>query len=112
MSEFLAPLDYRRARDTLRSLDFYTAYTPEGAERVQGLLRERYPLVFARTEQKMFVNGAFVLEVEVPVNTEATVYLPVKPDAKNVTADVAPVTSDRDRMAFRVGSGRYRFCTR
>jgi len=57
-------------------------------------------------------NGAFVLEVEVPVNTEATVYLPVKPDAKNVTADVAPVTSDRDRMAFRVGSGRYRFCTR
>ena len=37
MSEFLAPLDYRRARDTLRSLDFYTAYTPEGAERVRGL---------------------------------------------------------------------------
>lgn len=57
-------------------------------------------------------NGVFVLEVEIPVNTEATVYLPVKPDAKNVTADVAPVTSDRDRMAFRVGSGRYRFCTR
>ena len=63
MSEFLAPLDYRRARDTLRSLDFYTAYTPEGAERVQSMLRERYPLVFARTEQKMFVNGAFVLEM-------------------------------------------------
>ena len=57
-------------------------------------------------------NGVFVLEVEIPVNTEATVYLPVKPDAKNVTADVAPVTSDRDRMAFRVGSGRYRFCAR
>ncbi|MDX9793134.1 MAG: alpha-L-rhamnosidase C-terminal domain-containing protein, partial [Kiritimatiellia bacterium] len=57
-------------------------------------------------------KGAFVLEVEIPVNTEATVYLPVKPDAKNVTADVAPIASDRDRMAFRVGSGRYRFCAR
>ncbi|HRR33417.1 MAG TPA: alpha-L-rhamnosidase C-terminal domain-containing protein, partial [Kiritimatiellia bacterium] len=57
-------------------------------------------------------NGAFVLAVEIPVNTEATVYLPVKPDAQNVTADVPPIKSDRDRMAFRVGSGRYRFCAR
>jgi alpha-L-rhamnosidase len=54
-------------------------------------------------------GGAFTLEVEVPVNTEATVYLPVKPGADNVTADVPPVPSDRDRMAFRVGSGRYTF---
>jgi len=54
-------------------------------------------------------GGAFRLEVEVPVNTTATVYLPVKPNAKNVVADVAPVPSDRDRMAFRVGSGRYVF---
>jgi len=29
-----------------------------------------------------------------------------------VTADVTPIASDRDRMAFRVGSGRYRFCAR
>ncbi len=54
-------------------------------------------------------GSAFRLEVEVPVNTTATVYLPVKPDAKNVVADVAPVASDRDRMAFKVGSGRYTF---
>jgi len=63
MSEFLAPLDYRRARDTLRALDFYTAYTPEGAERVTALLKERYPQVFAHTEQKTFANGALVLEM-------------------------------------------------
>lgn len=56
-------------------------------------------------------NGVFTLEVEVPANTEATIYLPVKPDAKNVTADVPPIQSDRDRMAFRVGSGCYRFST-
>jgi len=48
----------------------------------------------------------------VPVNTTATVYLPVKPDAQNVTADVEPVPSDRPRMAFKVGSGRYVFVAR
>ena len=63
MSEFLAPLDYRRAKDTLRALDFYTAYTPEGAKRVTALLRERYPMVFARTEQKTFANDALLLEM-------------------------------------------------
>ncbi len=63
MSEFLAPLDYRRARDTLRALDFYTAYTPEGARRVLALLQERYPQVFAHTEHKMFANGSVVLEM-------------------------------------------------
>jgi alpha-L-rhamnosidase len=57
-------------------------------------------------------NGAFTLEVDVPVNTRARVYLPVKPDAKNVTADAKPVPSDRDRMAFDVGSGHYVFATR
>ena len=54
-------------------------------------------------------GGVFTLEVEVPVNTTATVYLPVKPDAKNVTADIKPVAAGRDRMAFKVGSGRYTF---
>jgi alpha-L-rhamnosidase len=51
----------------------------------------------------------FKLEVEIPVNTTATVYLPVKPGAKNVSADVPAAPSDRDRMAFKVGSGRYTF---
>ena len=54
-------------------------------------------------------GGALRLEVEVPVNTAATVYLPVKPGAQNVVASVAPTTSDRDRMAFKVGSGKYTF---
>ncbi len=57
-------------------------------------------------------GAVFTLEVEIPVNTVATVYLPVKPDARNVTADVKPVPSDRDRMAFKVGSGRYTFVAR
>ena len=63
MSEFLAPLDYRRAKDTLRAMDFYTAYTPEGARRMTALLKERYPAVFARTEVKTFANGAIALEI-------------------------------------------------
>jgi alpha-L-rhamnosidase len=57
-------------------------------------------------------GGVFTLEVDVPVNTTAMVYLPVKPDAKNVIADVKPVASDRDRMAFKVGSGRHSFVAR
>ena len=57
-------------------------------------------------------NGVFTLKVEVPVNTTARVYLPVKPGSKGVTSDVPPVPSDRDRMAFKVGSGRYTFVVR
>jgi carboxypeptidase PM20D1 len=63
MSEFLAPMDYRRAKDTLRALDFYTVYTFEGAKRVTALLNERYPLVFTRMEQRTFANDALVLEL-------------------------------------------------
>ena len=63
MSEFLAPLDYRRAKDTLRALSFYTAYTEAGAARVTALLRERYPAIFARAEVKTFAKGALVLEM-------------------------------------------------
>ena len=63
MSEFLAPLDYRRAKDMLRALHFYTGYTPEGADRAAALLRERYPSVFAHAEVKTFANGALLLEM-------------------------------------------------
>ena len=75
MSEFLAPLDYRRAKDTLRALAFYTAYTPEGAARVLALLSEQYPLVFARTEQKVFVNGAIVLQMSGANITDPLVFV-------------------------------------
>ena len=61
MTEFLAPLDYRRAKDTLRAIDFYTACSAEGAAKVTALLRQRYPAVFARMEQKTFANGALLL---------------------------------------------------
>lgn len=52
---------------------------------------------------------AFTLEVDVPVNTAATVYLPVSPRAKNVVSDVQALPEEGDRMAFRVGSGHYTF---
>lgn len=55
---------------------------------------------------------AFTLEVEVPVNTSATVYLPVSPLAKNVVSDVPALPAEGDRMAFRVGSGHYTFSVR
>ncbi len=64
MSEFLAPLNYQRARDVLRRLDAYDRYTPEGAEKVTALLKECYPMVFSRTEAKTLRNGALLLEMQ------------------------------------------------
>ncbi len=51
----------------------------------------------------------FNLEVDVPVNTSAIVYLPAPPGYQGIIAPVPEVTSDRDRAAFKVGSGHYRF---
>ena len=63
MSEFLAPLNYGRARDVLRRLSDYSAYTPKGAAQALDVLRESYPLTFEKLESKAFDNGA-VLQVE------------------------------------------------
>ena len=63
MSEFLAPINYARARDVLYRLNTYTAYTPGGAAQVLRVLSESYPLVFSRLEQKTFANGAVLLEM-------------------------------------------------
>ena len=63
MSQFLAPLNYDRARDVLRRLSGYTAYTPEGAQQAALVLRQCYPTVFQRMEQKTFSNGAILLEL-------------------------------------------------
>ena len=57
-------------------------------------------------------GGVFTLEIDVPVNTSAMVLLPVRPDAKNVVADVKPMVTTGDRMAFKVGSGHYTFVAR
>ena len=63
MSQFLAPINYDRARDVLRRLSFYTAYTPAGAQQALSVLRQRYPSIFQRMEEKSFQNGAILLEM-------------------------------------------------
>ncbi|MBE5778838.1 MAG: M20/M25/M40 family metallo-hydrolase [Clostridiales bacterium] len=63
MSEFLAPLNYDRARDALRRLSGYGSYTPEGAAEALSSLRQCYPLVFSKTEQKMFARGSVLIEL-------------------------------------------------
>lgn len=62
MSEFLAPINYDRARDVLRRLSVYTGYTPEGARTALNTLRQCYPLVFQKMEEKHFENDAVLLE--------------------------------------------------
>ena len=64
MSEFLAPINYDRARDVLRRLSLYTRYTREGAQQALDVLSQRYPRIFARMEKKTFVNQAVLLEMD------------------------------------------------
>jgi alpha-L-rhamnosidase len=53
-------------------------------------------------------NGLFKLDLDVPVNTTATICLPVKPDTKGVVfADAQKVAPLRNRMTFTIGSGHY-----
>ena len=54
MSEFLAPLNYDRAREALCRLSAYGGYDEQKAEEAMGVLRECYPLVFSKTEQERF----------------------------------------------------------
>ena len=63
MSEFLAPMDYHRAREILRRLDGYASYTSSGASHVHALLKDAYPLVFSRMEVHEFAKGALLLEL-------------------------------------------------
>lgn len=63
MSEFLAPINYDRARDVLRRLSGYTRYTPEGAQAALTVLAQSYPTVFGRMERKDFTTRAVLLEL-------------------------------------------------
>lgn len=75
MSEFLAPLNYDRARDVLRRLSAYAGYTPQGAARALDTLRACYPLVFSKTEQKTFQNDAVLVELAGANVTEPLVFV-------------------------------------
>jgi len=64
-------------------------------------------------------NGQFVLDVEVPANTTATVYVPVKnggtvmENGKAVSElkDIKLLNNDKDQALFEIGSGKYHFTT-
>ena len=62
MSEFLAPINYDRARDVLRRLNAYTTYTPDSVRGAVDALRQCYPLIFSKMEEKTFENDAILLE--------------------------------------------------
>ena len=75
MSEFLAPLNYGRARDVLRRLSDYSAYTPKGAAQALDVLRESYPLTFEKLESKAFDNGAVLMEMPGASRTAPLVFV-------------------------------------
>lgn len=64
-------------------------------------------------------NGQLLLDVEIPANTRATVYVPVQHNAvvqeggQPVTArkDIQVVSTGQDVMTLEIGSGRYHFTT-
>ena len=63
------------------------------------------------SENKLLEDGEHHCRQQI-VDKRAVDGIRRKPDAKNVEADVKPVPSDRGRMAFKVGSGRYTFVAR
>lgn len=62
-SNFLAPINYRRAWDVLAKLNQYGAYSEEGARAVLALLQSSYPAIFQKTEQKTFDRHALLIEM-------------------------------------------------
>ncbi|SDG92431.1 glycoside hydrolase family 78 protein [Chitinophaga filiformis] len=64
-------------------------------------------------------NGQFVLDVEIPANTTATVYVPVKgggavmESGKPITEgkDIRVLGNDKDQITLQIGSGQYHFTT-
>lgn len=102
MSEFLAPLNYGRARDVLRRLSDYSAYTPQGAAQALDVLRESYPLTFQKLESKMFDNGAVLMEMP-GANTTAPLVFVSHLDAAQ--AESAPAAGPHE-MPIRVPLSR------
>ncbi len=75
MSQFLAPFNYGRAFHVLGSLAGYSAYTPEGALALHALLKENYPLIFQKTDQKTFANHALLIEMPGASVTDPLVFV-------------------------------------
>jgi len=74
MNEFLAPINYDRARDVLWRLQDYTCYTPDGAQQVRQTLEECYPLIFSRMEARTFDRDALLLQLPGANVTEPLVF--------------------------------------
>jgi alpha-L-rhamnosidase len=62
-------------------------------------------------------NGQFLLDVEIPANTTATVYLPTKNNGTVLESgqaisgkkDIALVSNDKELAVVKIGSGQYHF---
>ncbi|NCB05676.1 MAG: hypothetical protein EOM69_09170, partial [Clostridia bacterium] len=63
MSGFLVPLNYVRAREVLQRLSAFAGYSEEMAVEVHAVLRQSYPLLFARAEERVLERGALLLEL-------------------------------------------------
>lgn len=74
MSEFLAPLNYDRAREALRRLSAYGGYDEKKAEEALAVLRECYPLVFSKTERKSFPKGSILFQLQGANVTEPLIF--------------------------------------
>lgn len=64
-------------------------------------------------------NGQLVLDVEVPANTTATVYLPVKENSTvqeggqpiSTQKDIKVIAGEKGKTVIQIGSGKYHFVT-
>ena len=95
MNTFLAPMDYHRAWNVLHQLQGYTSYSEEGAAGVHALLKENYPLIFQKMEQKPFARGALLLEMS-GANTADPLLFVSHLDAQVQPTVASPQTLDKE----------------
>lgn len=74
----------------------------------QAKTQSPYGTISSKWEKK---NGTFVLDVEIPANSKATVYLPVAQSAKlSMNGKIVQATGyEKGKAIVKVGSGVYRF---
>lgn len=100
MTDFLAPMNYNRARDVLSGLSVYQFYNATDAEKAVKLLRNSYPMIFSKLQEKTFGNHAILLETQGGSRNDPLVLL------CHVDAPACPFEQDAESSAIRLPLSR------
>lgn len=100
MTDYLAPMNYNRARDVLNGLSAFHLYSETDAHKALQLLRSSYPMVFSKLQEKTFSNQALLLETQGGSLSGPLVLL------AHLDAPPCPAETDAESGAMRVPLSR------